>query len=207
MKGVRNPRPGGCVMTVGEVAAAFGVSRRTVAKWQDAGSLPGFRVPMTTAAPRRAAERRFRTADVRAFARREGLPLGRVGLPAAVLVVAPLGSPLMGPLPWMPPDGGAGFPPRWVGDPWEAAQEVALLDVRGVVIDQAGLGCDLARVVLWHATSLPGRPPRLVLLAEDADPDAWACPGVTVLRGPCDPAAVAAWRAELAEGASHDRAC
>jgi excisionase family DNA binding protein len=49
-------------MTVGQVARLMGVSPRTVARWCDTGTLPGYRIPGSTA-------RRFRRSDVERFDR------------------------------------------------------------------------------------------------------------------------------------------
>ena len=54
--------------TVGDVAAALGVAPRTVCGWMDRGLLKGYRLAVST-------HRRFRPADVLAFARRHGMPV------------------------------------------------------------------------------------------------------------------------------------
>jgi len=62
----------------GEIAKTFGVAPRTVAGWVDSGMLPGFRVPPTTADGKGARSRVVTMSDAIAFAKKHGLPMGRI---------------------------------------------------------------------------------------------------------------------------------
>lgn len=72
----RKPVP---LLSSGEVASAFGVSRAIVGRWADAGELPAHRLPTMPGKPG-PGERRFRIEDVRAFALKHGLPCDLGGL-------------------------------------------------------------------------------------------------------------------------------
>jgi excisionase family DNA binding protein len=61
-------RLGRDVLTVGQVSQATGISRRTLAKYIDAGDLKGYRVPKANC-------RRVLRTDLIAFARSHGIPL------------------------------------------------------------------------------------------------------------------------------------
>ncbi len=180
------------IYTAGEAARLCGVSPRTLALWVDGGVLPGYRLPVARGF-RGPGDRRITRESLVQFLRDSGMHC-RLPLPAAALVVAP---------PWSPLRAEAFYetdtPFVFAADPWQAAELAARHDVRGVAIDRAALGYDLALVAFVRACALPGTPPLLMLIGED-DTNYWASTGATVLRQPCDPALVARWRAGLGEG-------
>ena len=91
-------RSNGRFFRTGEVAAIFGVSHRSVAKWADQGLLACFKFPTGG----RGAERRFKPEDIRAFALAHGwddpiAALERLALvPSVLLVGVPDALPLAG---------------------------------------------------------------------------------------------------------------
>lgn len=166
-------------LTLGEVADLLDVSSRTVRTWANNGLLPHYRLPGRSGTGR---DRRFRLADVAAFARAHGLPCA-AGADQAVAVTQ---DPAV-----LQAVRAAGLDPVGASCAADAGYLAATLWPRAAVLDRAVLD-------LWGiaetAALIRRRVPVAVVVAVLAEGEAdWTPPpGVVTVARPFDPAALAA---------------
>jgi hypothetical protein len=164
------------VLSVGAVARVARVAPRTVVKWIDGGSLPGYRIALSH-------DRRVRREDLIAFLRRHGMPLWELERPPCVLLAGLSGQDAGRIAEAL----GGGITTVEVADPYEAGLAVGRHSPKAAVVGPEW-GLEAARAV---ASRLSAAAVGVVAVLAEDTPDWPAGLAAAQFRLPLDAAGVA----------------